>query len=89
MTIETIYTLANETLIKTLLVSGPVLVTGMIVGLAMGVFQSVTSIQETTVAFVPKMLFVGGLMVFMFPWMLSVLREFTIMLYTNLPQYAQ
>lgn len=89
MTVETIYTLANETLIKTLLLSGPVLITGMIVGLAMGVFQSVTSIQETTVAFVPKMLIVGGLMVFMFPWMLGVLKEFTVMLYENLPQYAQ
>jgi flagellar biosynthetic protein FliQ len=89
MTIETIYTLANETLIKTLLVSGPVLITGMVVGLAMGVFQSVTSIQETTVAFVPKMLVVGGLLVFTFPWMLGVLKGFTIMLYENLPQYAQ
>lgn len=89
MTIEVVLGLARETLLKTLFIAGPVLVVGMAIGLLMGIFQSITSIQETTVAFVPKMLVVGGLMIVLFPWMLNMLREFTVTLLTNLPMYAQ
>ena len=89
MTIEVVLGLARETLLKTLFIAGPVLIAGMVIGLMMGIFQSITSIQETTVAFVPKMLVVGGLMIVLFPWMLNMLREFTVTLLTNLPMYAQ
>lgn len=88
MTIETVNQLANQTLMNTLMIAGPILLIGMVVGLMMGVFQSVTSIQETTVAFVPKMLAVGGALVFLFPWMMSRLTEFTITLFSNLAKYA-
>ena len=89
MNTQTIIQLANETLMRTLTVSGPILIIGMVVGLLMGVFQSVTSIQETTVAFVPKMLVVGGAMVFLFPWMLQLMNDFTVSLFSNLAKYAQ
>jgi len=89
MTVETIHSLAQEALLKTLLIAGPILLTGMIVGLLMGVFQSITSIQETTVAFVPKMLVVGATLVLLFPWMLNLLNEFTISLLSNLAEFAR
>lgn len=89
MTIEVVLGLARETLLKTLFIAGPVLIAGMVIGLMMGIFQSITSIQETTVAFVPKMLVVGGLMIVLFPWMLNMLREYAVTLLTNLPMYAQ
>jgi len=89
MTVETIHSLAQEALLKTLLIAGPILLTGMIVGLLMGVFQSITSIQETTVAFVPKMLVVGAALVFLFPWMLNLLNEFTVSILANLAEFAR
>jgi len=52
--------------------AGPVLITGMIVGLVVGVFQSVTQIQEATLTFVPKILAGILTVMFMAPWMLDV-----------------
>lgn len=89
MTFETVQTLAGMTVIKTLTIAGPILLAGMIVGLLMGVFQSITSIQEMTVSFVPKMLVVGGIIMLLMPWMLNLLTDFTSLLLGNLAQYAQ
>jgi flagellar biosynthetic protein FliQ len=89
MTVETIYSLTQETLMKTMWIAGPILIIGMIADLLMGIFQSITSIQETTVAFVPKMLIVGAALVFLFPWMLSLMNEFTISILGNLAKYGQ
>jgi flagellar biosynthetic protein FliQ len=89
MDTEVVQELCRLTLMKTLVISGPILIIGMVIGLLMGIFQSITSIQETTVAFVPKMLAVGGALVLLFPWMMNLLNDFTIELFSNLAQYAK
>lgn len=89
MDVETVQELLRLTLMKTLVIAGPILVIGMVLGLLMGIFQSITSIQETTVAFVPKMLAVGAALVLLFPWMLNLLNDFTYSLLANLAQYGQ
>jgi flagellar biosynthetic protein FliQ len=81
-------------LIKTLMfqavtLAAPVLLTAMIVGLLISIFQSVTSIQEQTLTFVPKALSIVALLVLLMPWMLRSLIEFTTAMIQKMPQMVQ
>jgi flagellar biosynthetic protein FliQ len=81
-------------LIKTLMfeavtLAAPVLLTAMTIGLLISLFQSVTSIQEQTLTFVPKALCIVGLLVVLMPWMLRSLMEFTVAMIQKIPQMAQ
>jgi len=67
----------------------PILVTAMVVGLAVSLFQSVTSIQEQTLTFVPKALAIVGLLIVLMPWMLRTLLEFTTAMIEKMPQMAR
>jgi flagellar biosynthetic protein FliQ len=69
--------------------AAPVLLTAMAVGLAISLFQSVTSIQEQTLTFVPKALCIVGLLVVLMPWMLRTLMEFTTAMIQKIPQMVQ
>ena len=60
------------------------LISGMIVGLAISIVQSVTQIQEITLSFVPKICMVMLAFVFFLPWMLSTMKDFVIPLFGNL-----
>ena len=64
--------------------AGPLMVVALVVGLAISIFQALTQIQEATLTFVPKMLvlFVG--MLLLMPFMLSVLRGFTLELFDRI-----
>jgi flagellar biosynthetic protein FliQ len=81
-------------LIKTLMfqavtLAAPVLLTAMIVGLLISIFQSVTSIQEQTLTFGPKALSIVALLVLLMPWMLRSLIEFTTAMIQKMPQMVQ
>jgi flagellar biosynthetic protein FliQ len=69
--------------------AAPILVTGMIIGLMISLFQSVTSIQEHTLTFVPKALGIVALLVLLLPWMLRSIIEFTTAIIQKMPQMAQ
>jgi flagellar biosynthetic protein FliQ len=75
--------LAQEALRTALMVAGPALLVSLIVGLMVSVFQVVTSLQDQTVAFVPKMVAVMIVVVATFPWMLRVLMQFTVRMFTD------
>jgi flagellar biosynthetic protein FliQ len=60
-------------------VVAPFLIATLVVGLVASLFQSVTSMQEQTLTFVPKLVALGGLMLLLAPWLLRSLSEFTIM----------
>ena len=72
-----------------LLVITPILVTAISVGLLVSLVQTVTSIQEHTMTFVPKLLTVAGVLVFAAPWMLRHLMEFTIVFIERMPAMAR
>jgi flagellar biosynthetic protein FliQ len=72
-----------------LFLSAPVLLTGMVVGLAVSLFQAVTSIQEATLTFVPKLVAVFVALLFCMPWMMDLMMRFTVELLGNLGQYAR
>ena len=85
---ETLLDLAKSTLVTALLIVAPALLVGMIVGLVISFFQTVTSLQEQTLTIVPKMLAVLATLVVLMPWILGTLREFTAALFRDLAAYG-
>jgi flagellar biosynthetic protein FliQ len=76
MTVDTIVSLAREAMLVTLLTAAPMLLSGMLIGLLISVFQSVTQIQEITLTFVPKIVVVMVVFVVFLPWMVGVVMGF-------------
>jgi len=68
--------IARETIFTVLQVSTPIMMVGLVVGLAIAIFQALTQIQEATLTFVPKILAVFASMLFLIPFMLDRLRSF-------------
>lgn len=76
----------RQLITTSLMVAGPILMTGMVTGIGISLFQSVTSIQEPTLGFVPKLLSLGLVMVITAPWVLKNLMQFTISFLSRLPE---
>lgn len=89
MTPEFVVSFAKEGLLLTILVSMPMLLIGLIVGLVISIFQAVTSIQEMTLTFVPKIIAVFLALLFFAPWMLEKMMSFTARIITNIPLYIR
>ena len=79
--------LGQQALWVVLLVSAPMLGLGLIVGLMVSVFQATTSIQEQTLAFIPKIIAVFVAILIFGPWMLRMMVEYLTNLLVNLPSY--
>jgi flagellar biosynthesis protein FliQ len=71
-------------ILETLIISAPLLLVGLVVGLVISIIQATTSIQEQTLTFVPKIAAILGALVLLGPWMLTSLREFTIRLFSQI-----
>jgi flagellar biosynthesis protein FliQ len=69
--------------------AAPILLAALVVGLLISLFQSVTSIQEQTLTFVPKALVIVGLLIVLMPWMLRTMIEFATAMIQKMPQMAQ
>jgi flagellar biosynthetic protein FliQ len=69
--------IARDGMKTMLLVVGPLLIVGLVVGLAISIFQTLTSIQEMTLTFIPKIVSVFAAMIFFMPFMVNELTEFT------------
>ena len=80
--------LAIETYKITLLLSLPVLLAGLIVGLLVSIFQATTQINEMTLSFVPKILAVIAVTIFTMPWMLNMLLDYTRRLLDFIPRFV-
>ncbi len=65
--------------------SAPVLLTALLIGFTISLFQSVTQIQEATLSFVPKAIAVGAAMLFSGNWMLHEMMTFTTQLFEKIP----
>ena len=82
MTVEQAIDLLRDAMLVTLLIIGPILAIGMVVGLIISLVQAVTQIQEPTLAFVPKIFAMAIAIVFVMPWMFQRLLEYTHHLFT-------
>jgi flagellar biosynthetic protein FliQ len=85
MTVDIASDLGREALAITILVALPAMLTGMLVGLAISLFQSITSIQEQTLSFVPKILITLAVTIVALPWIATRLIEYTAELYMSIP----
>ncbi len=79
--------LGQEALMTVMIVATPMLGLGLIVGLMVSVFQATTSIQEQTLAFIPKIIAVFVAILIFGPWMLRIMVEYVTNIFVNLPQY--
>jgi flagellar biosynthetic protein FliQ len=84
MSEELILKLGIDTLRTTAMLAGPMLISALVVGLVVSVFQAVTQINEATLTFIPKMVVVGVVLVIAAPWMMDVMNHFTIQLFDNI-----
>lgn len=75
----------RDALYITTLISAPVLVAGVAVGLVIGLLQALTQIQEQTVAFVPKLVAMGVALAITLPWVLGQLVDYTENLFKSIP----
>ena len=74
--------LAIQTYKLTLILSLPMLLAGLIVGLLISIFQATTQVNEMTLTFVPKILAVVAVIIFTMPWMINMITDYTRMLFT-------
>ncbi|MFA7348722.1 MAG: flagellar biosynthesis protein FliQ [Desulfurivibrionaceae bacterium] len=77
--------LVQNAVTLTLLLSAPVLLVAMVVGLLISLFQAITQIQEMTLTFVPKIVAVMATLLFLASWMITKLVDYTHELIVNLP----
>lgn len=85
MTSDLVVQLARRSFETTLLLSAPLLIFSLVVGLLISIFQAITSINEATLAFAPKIAAVMIALVIFFPWMMSYMSDFTREIYGMIP----
>ncbi|MFS0672449.1 flagellar biosynthesis protein FliQ [Ornithinibacillus sp. 179-J 7C1 HS] len=88
MSSEFVLSLAEKGIYTILLITGPLLILALAVGLLVSIFQATTQIQEQTLAFIPKIVAVLVGLLFFGPWMLTTLIEFTADLFQNLNRFV-
>jgi flagellar biosynthesis protein FliQ len=89
LTTDTVIGLMAEAIKITLMISAPMLIVGLIVGVVISLFQAVTQIQEMTLVFVPKIVAVMITLVAALPWMIGMMVTYTQNLFNNIPLYIK
>ena len=85
MTPEFVVQLARRSFETVLLLSAPLLICSLVVGMIISIFQAVTSINEATMAFAPKIVAVMIAMIIFFPWMMTYMSDFAREIYSFIP----
>ena len=88
MSQEMILALAKDSLQVTLLVCGPLLAVSLVIGIFISIAQVVTSIQDMTLSFVPRIIAVFLAFLFIFPWIMHTMVGFTLRLFGHLERFA-
>ena len=78
-------TIGQQAMEITLLVSAPLLLSALAVGLLVSIFQAATQINEMTLSFIPKLLVMFFVLVVAGPWMLNLMMDYTRRLFTSIP----
>lgn len=82
-------TIGRETLLSVLFTIGPVLITALLIGLLIGIFQAATSINESTLTFVPKLIVVLGILALSGPFMMSTLTGFFLTVFSEIARVGR
>jgi flagellar biosynthesis protein FliQ len=86
MNSQTVLTLGEQALQMTMLLCAPLLLTALVVGLIVSVFQAATQINEMTLSFIPKLVAMFAVLIVAGPWMLSMLVDYMQRLFSSIPQ---
>ena len=89
MTPEYVISIGREAMQVAFLLAAPPLITALLVGLLISVFQAVTQIQEMTLAIIPKMVAILVALIIAFPWLLDTLTTYTINIFRAIPNVVQ
>ena len=89
MGIEEVTAVSSEALYLVIKVAAPVLLVSLVVGLIISIFQTVTSIQEQTLTFVPKIIAVFFTLIELGHWILNEMTQFMIRLWSDFPLYIR
>jgi flagellar biosynthetic protein FliQ len=82
---QAVLTLVQQALFVTVLVSAPLLLTALVVGLVVSIFQAATQINEMTLSFIPKLLAMFAVLVLVGPWILATLVDYVQRLFASIP----
>ena len=85
MTPESVMTMGRTAMEVTLMISAPLLLVALIIGLIISIFQAATQINEATLSFIPKLVGVFVALVVAGPWMLSVMLDYMRQVFTGIP----
>ena len=85
MTPESVMSIGQQAIEITIMVSAPMLLTALVIGLIVSVFQAATQINEMTLSFIPKLLGIFAAMLIAGPWMVSMLQDFMTRLFSSIP----
>lgn len=85
MSHQLVIDLSRDAILTALMVAAPLLLIAMGVGLVVSIIQSVTQIQEQTLAFVPKLVLVGGAFIVGLPWLIQILMKYTTQIIRGIP----
>ncbi len=89
MSVDNVVEITRTTLYTIILTSAPMLLVSLIIGLAVSIFQTVTSIQEQTLTFVPKLVGIFVMMMILGHWMLNNMTEFMTELWSDFSMYIR
>ena len=89
MTVDDVSMITQEALFLIIKVSAPVLLISLIIGLVISIFQTVTSIQEQTLTFVPKILGIFLAIILLGHWMLNSVIEYMVQLWSDFTMYIR
>jgi flagellar biosynthesis protein FliQ len=82
---DTVINLATQAMTLGFEVAGPILLVGLVIGLAVSLFQAVTQIQEQSLSFIPKILGLAAVIIILGPWMLDRLIDYVTNLWISIP----
>ncbi|MCP4703400.1 MAG: flagellar biosynthesis protein FliQ [candidate division Zixibacteria bacterium] len=85
MTPEMVTTVGRDAITTMLMVAAPMLLSGLIIGVTISIFQAITQIQEMTLTFIPKIVIVAVSLLVFLPWMMNILLDFTRGLFGVIP----
>ena len=88
MTPEFVIGFARQAIELTLMISLPMLLVGLVVGLTVSIFQAATQLQEMTLTFIPKIISIFLALLISFPWIMDKILTFTREIFLKFPQYV-
>ena len=88
MTPETVITMGRQAIEVTLMISAPLLLTALGIGLIVSIFQAATQINETTLSFIPKLVGVFLMLIIAGPWILTILLDYMRQMFTGIATMA-